>query len=1074
MQILCDKPSELKEALNGEFHVEYSPPLDIFTPDNAILRTLKGMYFSSKNLDFTDETILAYIREVAKPADLPEPVCHTCYNYSDFDNFCKTYIDDYSDLRVAYDVETTAAPYLSTKYKLAGFSLANKVSDGCYVILESLDYENPDKELIINRLNELFKNHNILVFNAQHEYIATKRCTGFNLRTESKHFDDAYSMALLLKTESFKADVFKLKLLCHRLLGTENWATIIDDYISIAMSIAGDEPYDFKNLNEEQKEKVIVFRDMLKDYGYQGSEIISFIQKLQASYIEWQDQDMMPYSLIPSKMINKYGCYDACYLVALFDYFEDWTKELDAKLSDCLNKPNISLAYEEVIDGQIMSAILTVNGIFISEKRDNEVKEKSAVLAEERYNKLWEIDSDSLGKNMLREYVKKKFKDTLRKNYILPLCLEQLIPEGFKFIKTTPSFYSFECEILDLDLIDFHSSEDEEGNKDTALYLESDNTVKVYKKDNKYYCKLLQKHLLPYDSLDNEEELVEQVIDNFIEDSLKKDGTLSKTVFKPMSGPEELYEILNKDFMYSQFLDRVVLYEHDKLPDKLRNTNVEQFLDKNLLFNFDENPQEYHIMAQSIKSTVLEYMKKQYSYKEIYEKLVSEGIKSFSSPIIAYIYNVYTATGCSVEKPVHSAFDFICQLKICRKYLRIGSTFIKGSSGGYAAQMKVYNSSINNEFLILADTKVTDENDEPYYTEDISSVVFGKWYASTADTGRWQATVHNVPAGAYCKRRFVSRFPGGVIMAADMSQMEVRELAMLSKCENLIETIKDPKIDIHKRTASLAFDVPYDEVTSIQRKQTKEGIFSVVYGREESSLAQNLFKGDKAAAKRLMDAIFKVYPEVREYLDDAHIDAKKHGYLVTRRGAPIYINPFTEGGTGKTESAFLRNANNFPIQGGASWICTNTLMNVQKLIDKYNLNDKIKIICYIHDSIEIDVAPDAIDMAYKIMYSAFNVLAPKLYGVPTKGDIVIGYSMGNELDFKRIEENHYTIEGNNEDVLDVIKQFETCYTVEIINSEVKDVVDKSDDIDWVFTPRAELRWYDQITPAEYEIKLHSK
>ena len=82
--------------------------------------------------------------------------------------------------------------------------------------------------------------------------------------------------------------------------------------------------------------------------------------------------------------------------------------------------------------------------------------------------------------------------------------------------------------------------------------------------------------------------------------------------------------------------------------------------------------------------------------------------------------------------------------------------------------------------------------------------------------------------------------------------------------------------------------------------------------------------------------------------------------------------------------------------------------------------------------------------------------------------------MGNELDFKRIEENHYTIEGNNEDVLDVIKQFETCYTVEIINSEVKDVVDKSDDIDWVFTPRAELRWYDQITPAEYEIKLHSK
>ena len=52
MNILCDNPSVLKEALNGEYRVEYSPALDIYTPDNQILRTLKGMYFSSK-LDFS-------------------------------------------------------------------------------------------------------------------------------------------------------------------------------------------------------------------------------------------------------------------------------------------------------------------------------------------------------------------------------------------------------------------------------------------------------------------------------------------------------------------------------------------------------------------------------------------------------------------------------------------------------------------------------------------------------------------------------------------------------------------------------------------------------------------------------------------------------------------------------------------------------------------------------------------------------------------------------------------------------------------------------------------------------------
>src|SRR5699024_3269593 len=150
---------------------------------------------------------------------------------------------------------------------------------------------------------------------------------------------------------------------------------------------------------------------------------------------------------------------------------------------------------------------------------------------------------------------------------------------------------------------------------------------------------------------------------------------------------------------------------------------------------------------------------------------------------------------------------------------------------------------------------------------------------------------------------------------------------------------------------SLAFDVPYDEVTSTQRKQTKEGIFSVVYGRELDSLAQNLFKGDKTAAKRLMDSIFKVYPKIIEYLDDALINDKQHCYLVIRRGAPIYIDPFSELGSSKGEQAFKRNVHNYGIQGGSSFWCTGTLYNLQKLFDRYNV--KSKIICYIHDSIEV-------------------------------------------------------------------------------------------------------------------------
>lgn len=306
-----------------------------------------------------------------------------------------------------------------------------------------------------------------------------------------------------------------------------------------------------------------------------------------------------------------------------------------------------------------------------------------------------------------------------------------------------------------------------------------------------------------------------------------------------------------------------------------------------------------------------------------------------------------------------------------------------------------------------------------------------------------------------------------------MSQAEVRELAAISKCESLLETVKDPTVDIHKKTASLAFNVPYDEVTKDQRKQTKTGIFSIVYGREEQSLAQELFNGDKAAAKRLMDAIFKVYPEIPEYLQDALFDAKKHGYLVTRRGCPIFVNPYTASSEKeKGEDAWRRNVQNYAIQGGASMgMCTGTLVNIQKLIDKNNLQDKIKIICYIHDSVELDVHPSVIDKAYQIINYAFNELATKKYDVPTASDTAIGVSMGEELDFVRIEKNHYTIKGNLEDIEDLIKQFELTYDVEILNKKISDK-QHNESVDWIFTPRSQLMYSDYIQDAEFEIRLN--
>lgn len=908
----------------------------------------------------------------------------------------------------------------------------------------------------------------MLVFNTQHEYIASLVTLGVNLDKEAQELDDAYAYALTLKTESFQPDgTFKLKVLCNRLLGTANWSSIIDDYIKLAMEIAKSDPYDYeltpydKGYSQAQANAFDALLDMVAEYDYSKKDAIAFCNKLKNTYPEWKYQDTIPYSLIPSRMIMRYGCFDSCYLLKLFEFFENWGEELEEKLHDSLCTPHVKEAYKNCVKAQIMSGILTMNGIFVSDERDEEVRQKTMEQVDYYYDKLWEVVSDTSGKLVLEEYVvtDEKKRVELEKKYLLPNYLLLLIPDDWEFISTTPSFYSFLCKPKSVEVKE--QAENEWG----------------LKPDKNGAYKLLQKHLKPYSEIEGgEEKYLWEVLPQYLADMKKKHGTLAKEVFKPMSGPDALFDVLNRDLAAAHFLSRVILFEHDNLPADKKNPRVEAFLGEHPLFKFDEDPEPYVKMARAIKSGVLEYLSKQYSYKELFEKVVKDGVKSFASPIIAYIYEIFVTTGCTFDNPKHSAFDFICKLKTYRRYKRIISTFIAGSSGGYACQSYVWNTSVDEDHLeIVSDAPIYDADKnllpppEGVNPKEVSRVVFGAWYANTAETGRWKATTHNIPAGPYCKRRFKSRFPGGFIVTNDMSQAEVRELAAVSRCEGLLNTVKDPTVDIHKKTASLAFDVPYDEVTKDQRKQTKTGIFSIVYGREEKSLAQELFNGDNAAAKRLMDAIFKVYPEIREYLDDAWADLKKHGYLVTRFGAPIFVNPFTLEGNDKSEAAIRRQCQNFGIQGSASQhMCTGTLINVQRMLDKYNLRSKVT--SYIHDSVEIDTAPEEFDAVIKIMNYCFNDLATKQFRVPTSSDTAVGLGLEDSSEVKRLGKWHYEIDGDKPAVESIVNQLRVSYNVEVLNEEIGEVkVDNS--IDWVFIPRTELKASDTSQDYHVEVKI---
>ena len=111
-------------------------------------------------------------------------------------------------------------------------------------------------------------------------------------------------------------------------------------------------------------------------------------------------------------------------------------------------------------------------------------------------------------------------------------------------------------------------------------------------------------------------------------------------------------------------------------------------------------------------------------------------------------------------------------------------------------------------------------------------------------TGRISSTepnLQNIPVrielGRQLRKVFVPK-KDYVYIDADYSQIELRVLAHLSGDETLINAFKENQ-DIHTITASQVFNVPFEEVTSLQRRNAKAVNFGIIYGIGAFSLSQD-------------------------------------------------------------------------------------------------------------------------------------------------------------------------------------------------------------------------------------------
>ena len=240
---------------------------------------------------------------------------------------------------------------------------------------------------------------------------------------------------------------------------------------------------------------------------------------------------------------------------------------------------------------------------------------------------------------------------------------------------------------------------------------------------------------------------------------------------------------------------------------------------------------------------------------------------------------------------------------------------------------------------------------------DVDGYVHSSFNQTVTTTGRLSSTepnLQNIPIkyemGREIRKMFIPKEKGDMILSCDYSQIELRVLAHMSKDENMIDAFNNHS-DIHRKTASEVFNVPFEDVTKLMRTRAKAVNFGIIYGMGDFSLAKDLNITRKEAAE-YMKIYFERYPKIKIYLDGVIQSTKEKGYVETILNRRRFI-PELKSSNKIVKALGDRLAMNAPIQGSAADIIKIAMINVYKRLKEEKL--KSTLILQVHDELILNV-----------------------------------------------------------------------------------------------------------------------
>jgi DNA polymerase-1 len=234
--------------------------------------------------------------------------------------------------------------------------------------------------------------------------------------------------------------------------------------------------------------------------------------------------------------------------------------------------------------------------------------------------------------------------------------------------------------------------------------------------------------------------------------------------------------------------------------------------------------------------------------------------------------------------------------------------------------------------------------------------IHATFHQTVARTGRLSSdkpNLHNIPVRSDEGRVFRTAFvapKGSQLLVADYNQIELRCIAHLANDPGLISAFEAGE-DIHQATAARVFSVSPKDVTHDQRSKAKMVSYGLAYGMEAYGLSQRLAIPVEEAST-ILTSYFAAFPNVKNYMDEAVLEARRLGYTETLFGRRRPIEELRSDNF-RVRQAGERQAMNAAIQGLAADIFKIALVKIDSLLDEQGSD--ARVVLQVHDEVILEV-----------------------------------------------------------------------------------------------------------------------